>query len=94
MGQAIQFLLFARWMPETHNAALGTLPGSQGFCGYRCGAGFGHDAWGKRCEIAAVAGGAACRPENAQTLAPVVDGDFCAVRFLESRAWPFRAAHG
>lgn len=47
MGEVIQFLLFGRRMPETHNTAFGAFLGSQSLREYCRGAGFRHDAWAK-----------------------------------------------
>lgn len=52
MGQTLQFLLFARWVPQAQDTALGAFLGPQGLCGRGCGVGFGHDAWTKRAQIA------------------------------------------
>lgn len=59
MGEAIQFLLFGRRMPETCNAAFSAFLGSQSLRGYRRSAGFRHDAWAKRSEIGALVAGVA-----------------------------------
>ena len=94
MGQTLQFLLFARWMPQAPYAALGAFLGPQGLCGRHCGVGFGHDAWTKQAEIEPTSAGAGHRQADAHTLATVVDRDICAMRFLESRTWPFQGANG
>ena len=94
MGQTLQFLLFVRWVPQAAYPGVGAFFGPQGLCGRHCGVGFGHDAWTKRAQIETTSAGAGHRQADAQRLAPVVDADICAMRFLESRTGPFQRANG
>ena len=81
-------------MPQAAYAGLGAFFGPQGLCGRHCGVGFGHDAWSKPAQIETASAGAVHRQADAPTLAPVVDADICAMRFLDSPTGPFQSANG